>query len=130
MDMDGASNTEEILRTSRIASGSENTATYAAAAHYCKYYNHNTYAIGNDSLGWYLPAAGELILIYGNRVELNKTLTLLRTQDTRNALLDSHMYWSSTEYNDSHAWFWRNFFENNYKSSFYYARPVIQFPLP
>ena len=130
MDMDGASNTEEILRTSRIASGGENTATYAAAAHYCKYYNHNTYTIGNDSLGWYLPAAGELILIYGNRVELNKTLTLLRTQDTRNTLLYSNMYWSSTEYNDSHAWFWRNFFENNYKSSFYYARPVIQFPLP
>ena len=133
LDIDGATNTNEILRTARLASGTNNTATYAPAAHYCKFYNHHTYTTGTDSLGWYLPAGGELRLIHANRVELNKTLTQLYNQDPRNTLLNKDKYWSSTEYDDNKAWvvFYNGFFhQRNKTDSYYYARPVIQFPLP
>ena len=132
LDMDGLGNTNEILRTVKAA-GSTNTASHAPVAHYCKFYNHNTYNTGTDSLGWYLPAAGEMQLIYGNRVELNKTLTKLRTQSTKNTLLTNSSYWTSTEYNNSYAWY---LYSTGYlyyygsKTTTYYARPVIQFPLP
>ena len=132
MDMDGAKNTNEILRTAKMASGTTNTATYAPAAHYCKFYNHNTYTTGTDSLGWYLPAAGEMQLIYGNRVELNNTLYELNKRDNRNTLLTNNSYWTSTEYNDNYAWYLYNIGYLTYTSKYasYYARPVIQFPLP
>jgi len=131
-DMDGAGNTEKILKSAKDAGGT-NTASYAPAAHYCKFYNHNTYGFGTDSLGWYLPAAGEMQLIYGNRVELNKTLTKLRSQSTKNILLSNSNYWTSTEYNNSYSWYLYNtgylYYYGN-KTSSYYARPVIKFPLP
>jgi hypothetical protein len=133
LDMEGAKNTNEILRTARMASGTDNTVTYAPAAHYCKFYNHLTYNTGTDSLGWYLPAAGEMQLMYGKRVELNKTLTLLRTRDTRNTLLNNSSYWTSTEQNNTFAWYLYQtgyLYNNNNKYRTLRARPVIQFPLP
>ena len=121
-----------------MASGTTNTATYAPAAHHCKFYNHNTYTTGTDSLGWYLPSAGEMQLIYGNRVELNNTLYELRTKNNRNTtLLNSSSDWTSTEYDNSYAWYYYYYGSNSTylsysgsKTSYYYARPVILFPLP
>ena len=130
LDIEGAKNTNEILRTARMASGTDNTVFYAPAAHYCKFYNHLTYNMGTNSLGWYLPAAGELQLIYSHRVELNKTLTLLSTQNYRTRPLYTGPYWSSTEYDNQKAWCLDNGLLSTSKTRNHDTRPVIQFPLP
>ena len=130
-DMNGKANTNRIIT---IARNYGNTASYAPAAHYCYYYNHTNYSTGSNHQGWYLPAAGEMALVYSNRVELNKTLNLLRTLNTQTRLLSNSSYWTSSEYSTYYAWFISNsgyLNYNNYKyNNYYYARPVIQFPLP
>lgn len=134
-DLNGSGNTEEILRTAKVAGGATtNTATNAPAAHYCKFYNHNTYKLGTDSLGWYLPAAGEMLLIYANRVQLYKTLNKLKEEhDSRTALITpTGYYWTSTGCNNSNAWYFHSsgYLANGAKTSAYNVRPVIKFPLP
>ena len=126
-DMNGKANTNNMINKY------SNTASYVPAAHHCYYYNHTTYGTGTQPQGWYLPAAGEMILIYGNRIELNKTLNKLRTQNTNNTLLYNNTYWTSSEYNNNYAWYFLNTGNLNYtykNNNNYYARPVIQFPLP
>ena len=133
-DMNGAGNTDEILRTAKVAGGaSTNTATNAPAAHYCKLYNHNTYKVGTDSLGWYLPSAGEMQIIYCNRVALNNTLNKLNELDSRNTSLTAGHYWTSTEYNNNASWYFHSggyLQYNGTKTSGYNVRAMIQFPLP
>ena len=63
---------------------------YAPAAFYCKYYNHRSCYPGTnmptegltygDTLGWYLPATGELYLYFSRRDIVNSTLYKLRKE--------------------------------------------------
>ena len=97
----------------------------------------NTYKTDGTKAGdWYLPAAGELNYIYENMAVLNNTLSSIgRTQ-----LVKDSKYWSSSEYNDSFAWY-QDFYNGrfiydpsdyyikytNSKSIFYNVLPVLVF---
>lgn len=134
-DMNGAGNTDEMIRTAKVAGGaSTNTATNAPAAHYCKFFNHNTYKVGTDSLGWYFPSAGEMQIVYSNRTALNNTLNKLKELDSRNTLLSSSgNYWTSTEYNNNASWYFHSsgyLQYNGTKTSVGNVRAMIKFPLP
>lgn len=97
-DYAGQSNTN-IIRTQASGENSSNN-----AAHYC--YSQTL----NDQNG-YLPAAGELVVMYNNKSDINNTLTTIgaTTIDTAlsNIYVDVYHYlWSSTEYSSSdRAWF-------------------------
>lgn len=83
MDLDGYTNTQRIR-----AAG--NATRYPAA-----------YAV-DFANGWYLPAAGQLRLLYAEIVTVNASLQRVGgTPFSMNALWS---YWSSTEYNQNYAW--------------------------
>ena len=82
-DTDGYSNTLSILNHYQ-ATGY--TGQYAAA----------TVDIAN---GWYLPAAGQLKMLYVNAIFYEPTLATIGEK------LGLHPYWSSTQENDERAWF-------------------------
>ena len=83
MDLDGYSNTQKIRNAG-------NATTYPAA-----------YAV-DFANGWYLPAAGQLRLLFGEIVTLNASLQVAGgTQFPMNSIF---YYWSSTEYGQIYAW--------------------------
>ena len=95
MDLDGQGNTEALLNNS--------TTTTYPAAYYCHYYDHTTMSTGETPKGWYLPSAGELRLLYGNRVVVNDVLNTLQATNSRVTSMN-YWYWSSTPYNQNNAW--------------------------
>ena len=113
-DYNGKSNTS-IIRAHGDSNGYD-----TPAADYC--YNYVT--TGTNKGDWYLPAAGELQLIYNNRTTLNNSLSKVGgTQLTST-------YWSSSEYNHGIAWLLR--FNNgnwgNYDKNFnIYVRPILAY---
>lgn len=52
--------------------------------------------------GWYLPAMGQLRILYGNIVEVNAGLAVVG--GTQFATNSNWWYWSSTEYSANYAW--------------------------
>lgn len=82
MDLNGYSNTQKIRNAG-------NATQYPAA-----------YAV-NFANGWYLPAVGQLRLLFGEIVTLNKSLQIV---DGLQVPMSSWRYWSSTEYEESIAW--------------------------
>ncbi len=89
-DFDGSGNTE-ILRTGTTA------ATYPAA-----------WAVDFDN-GWYLPAAGQLNLLFGELMNVNTSLNLVGgtpMQDPGNANVnEGNIYlWSSTEFKNNNKY--------------------------
>lgn len=83
-DLDGYSNTQKIRNAG-------NASIYPAA-----------YAV-DFANGWYLPAAGQLRLLFGEIVTLNASLQIVNgTQFPMNSVFD---YWSSTECGKIDAWF-------------------------
>ncbi len=153
-DFNGNGNTSEILRTARNTYYSHEE--YAGAAYFCHYYDHNTLSVGTDSLGWYLPAAGELYWLTATRPEVNSTIQQLisvypqavyvgydPTNHDNDAIYEITVglqYWSSTEYYSSavrhydHAWYiWavhatlEAINNEKWNSPAMYARPVCTF---
>lgn len=128
-DMKGPENTANIVAGAR----NQGTLTLAAAYH-CMYYDPSTFTTGTDSLGWYMPSAGEMQLVYANRVALNKTLTQLNTTNSSITPLQAGTYWTSTEYNDpgfDYAWtIQEGLIVGKDKYGNYYVRPMIRFTLP
>jgi len=131
-DMNGSGNTTNIVakaRSQNIEANLLNTAAY-----HCLYYNHATYRTGTDSLGWYMPSAGEMSLVYGFRVEINSTLSKLQPTYSGATLLPAGIYWTSTEYNDfgfDYAWTIENGTTvGKDKWGYYHVRPLIKFQLP
>lgn len=53
--------------------------------------------------GWYLPAAGQLRLLFAEIVTLNASLQIVG--GTQFPMDSSWWYWSSTEYGQSYAWY-------------------------
>ena len=90
-DMDGAGNTKALLDVY----SSSVTINFAAGYAYNK-----TFRSGNHG---YLPALGELKMIYANATEVNKCLAKLIGQSN---CIGAHNFWSSTQFGSTSAWFW------------------------
>ena len=115
-DYNGKSNTSII-----IAHGNSN-GYETPAADYC--YNYST--TGTNKGDWYLPAGGELQLIYDNKATLNNSLS--KAGGTQ--LGTSSYHWSSSEYSYSHAWkfgFSNGHWNYIYKGSIGPVRPVLAY---
>lgn len=131
-DMNGYENTSYIVAKARAQNNQFNLLN--TAAYHCLYYDHSTFTTGTDSLGWYMPSAGEMQLVFSNRVEINSTLNILKSVDDRITTLPLYTHWTSTEYNDSgfdYAWVNDNGVTIGYdKWGYYSVRPLIKFTLP
>lgn len=108
-DFDGQSNTLYILDHS----------TTSDAVSSCQAYGEGLY-------GWYLPSEGELALLWA----LHRAGIICN--DTHGAFTDFEQfgYWTSTEYDEDHAWyinFWSGMTTRNSKNSLYHVRPLIRF---
>ena len=106
-DLDGKANSEKILAVDNAASTSwqtaesitndGSTATVHPAAQCCWRFNPGSTNQGD----WYLPSIGELAFIMPNFNDLQTAIS-----DVSGVQLHvSSRYWSSTEYDASHAWF-------------------------
>ena len=88
----------------------------------------------NGQTDWYLPALDELILIWENRFNVNRTLSGNSSYGTisGSTQIFSNQYWSSTENNTDGAW---NFHfssattQFNLKNSLLYVRAVRKFSI-
>ena len=83
MDLDGYSNTQKIRNAG-------DASRYPAA-----------YAVDFDN-GWYLPAAGQLRLLFAETLTLNQSLQVVN--GTLFQVEDMYFYWTSTEYGLNRAW--------------------------
>ena len=114
-DYNGKSNTSII-----IAHGDSN-GYETPAADYC--YNYST--AGTKQEDWYLPAGGELQLIYNNKTTLNNSLSKVGGMQLKNS-----NHWSSSEsiaccarLLDFDSGYWNG----NYKDFIYYVRPILAY---
>lgn len=88
----------------------------------------------NINSGWYLPSAGQLRKLAGERNKVNRTLKRLQDKDKSILLWEEIAYWSSTETYDGGAWYVVGsgavsiFFGGGYeKSRMYRVRSVRSF---
>lgn len=76
--------------------------------------------------GWYVPAIDELIKLYHNRFEVNKTLS----DGGRTIMLMNEIYWSSTEFGSGQSfilYFLEGKVMGQFKSGTYIVRAVKSF---
>lgn len=114
-DWNGKTNTASIISHS---SPSAVTNTNAYAPGFCNLYSRvNANGVGLTSGKWWLPSAGEMLMIYANMAKINYCLGLI---SGATALAEA-WYWTSTESGDVGAWHLRlndGFFSNgNAKAS-------------
>lgn len=69
--------------------------------------NHTAFYAVDFENGWYVPALGQMNYLYGNLMDVNKTLSAIGGVPF--STNEGWEYWSSTEYDGSNAW--------NFKSS-------------
>lgn len=77
------------------------------------------------SKDWYIPAIGELYVMYLMKNQINKTLEYIGAE-----LIKDTWYWSSTEHSALNAWylyFSNGFFNNDGKTNELSVRPVSAF---
>ena len=104
LDMNGYENCLRILETATSA-GINSVQVNAPAFWYCWYYDHLTHTTGQEHKQWYLPALGELNLLYANRFVVGKTMKILESMNKAEIMRFNHFwnnqadskYWSSTE---------------------------------
>ena len=78
-----------------------------------------------ESKDWYIPAIGELYVMYLMKNQINKALKYIGAE-----LIKDTWYWSSNEYSATIAWnlsFGNGSFGNDYKTNEYSVRPVSAF---
>lgn len=78
-----------------------------------------------ESKDWYIPAIGELYVMYLMKNQINKALDYIGAE-----LIKDTWYWSSTEYSDMVAWglhFSNGYFDRNDKTPNGGVRPVSAF---
>jgi len=105
-DFNGKSNTNTIL-----AYGRQNGIRYPAAEAAVNY------SVKGHHIGWYLPAAGQLWLMYENKSAINEVLKKVNGTELS-------YYWSSTEEDSSYAWYVTMSNGNIYYYSKYYTNRV------
>ena len=75
--------------------------------------------------GWYIPAIGELYMMYAMKSQINEALEYIGAE-----LIKDAWYWSSTEYSARYAWYLNfgngnfNYYKHNYS---FRVRPVSEF---
>ena len=88
-------------------------------------YAHSYKTISTNVGDWYLPAAGELQLIYNNLTPLNQSLSKIG-----GSTLQWQFYWSCTRMGANYMWavtFNQGRWGANRRTSTSYARPVINY---
>ena len=112
-DMKGEENTFKIKSSAELIDASSDPIEafryYAPAAYYCYYYNESSGLVDPSNpggWGWYLPAMGELNILFGNRVAVNATLKKLKAAEYAAEELDSGQsyYLSSSEASKDNCW--------------------------
>jgi len=93
-DFNGKANTAALL----AASDTDSYTTYANMATWCRIFNQ-TATENQGYTDWYIPACGQLSLMYLNMTAINNALTKIGGQK-----IASDYYWSSSEYNDYSGW--------------------------
>lgn len=97
-DWNGRANTTAIIAASSSPAVT-NTAAYAPG--FCNLYSRvNANGYGLTAGKWWLPSAGEMMMIYANMTKINYCLSLI---SGATQLLEN-WYWTSTEHNASNAW--------------------------
>ncbi len=98
-DWNGRANTTAIIAASSSPAVT-NTAAYAPG--FCNLYSRvNANGYGLTAGKWWLPSAGEMMMIYANRAKINYCLSLI---SGATQLAAGYWYWTSTEYNALTAW--------------------------
>ncbi len=93
-DFNGKANTAALL----AASDTDSYTTYANMATWCKTFNE-TATENQGYTDWYIPACGQLSLMYLNMTAINNALTKIGGQT-----IASLYYWSSSEYSSNYGW--------------------------
>lgn len=98
LDFNGRQHTDAAIKASSN-SHVTNTADYAPG--YCRLYSRaNSKGKGLTAGYWWLPSAGELLVIYANKAKINYALSLIKGAQQ----LDASWHWSSTEGSPATAW--------------------------
>lgn len=98
-DWNGRANTTAIIAASS-SSAVTNTAAYAPG--FCNLYSRvNANGYGLTAGKWWLPSAGEMMMIYANMTKINYCLSLI---SGATQLLEN-WYWTSTEHSAMNAWY-------------------------
>lgn len=98
LDFNGRQHTDAAIRASSGAHVT-NTADYAPG--YCRLYSRaNSNGKGLTAGYWWLPSAGELLMMCANKAKINYALSLINGAQQ----LDTNWYWSSTEGSPANAW--------------------------
>lgn len=123
-DMDGQSNTLHLKNTTATDSYS----AYPDAAFLVKEFNKTDNPENFNYTDWYIPACGELALIYRFRTAINEALTKIGGT----AISLSSNYWSSSEYNRYYGYyiyFYNSYIYINraYKYNYYRVRLIRKF---
>ncbi|WP_031535454.1 MULTISPECIES: DUF1566 domain-containing protein [unclassified Bacteroides] len=104
--------------------GDDHAQYFTSSTYYAAGYNSRN--DGLASLNWYLPSMGELLMVYLQ--EKNGVISHAKQSPYIN--LSDQSYWSSSEYDDSHAWAFSYTSANIfacYKTSTHNVRPVLKF---
>lgn len=97
-DWNGRANTTAIIAASSSPAVT-NTAAYAPG--FCNLYSRvNANGYGLTAGKWWLPSAGEMMMIYANMTKINYCLSLI---SGATQLLEN-WYWTSTECSASNTW--------------------------
>lgn len=127
-DMNGMLNMRRIKNAvEAVANASFDS--HAPAVQYCYAYDHNTLQPEMLPLGWYMPSAGEMNILYSRRLDVNKTLRILSEQQGNVTPLTSPGYWTSTMYDRNNAWMLtdKGGYTYNNIDNLYAVRPIIAF---
>ena len=143
-DFEGYRNTL-VMRSSALSASGGSFKENSPAAYYCWMYDHLIHGEGEEHKSWYLPALGELNMVFAYRSIINRSLLLLQNmgyaaafQDNNTARRYDSKYWSSTESGDTQAYCISGMGQlnrNNGKTiagggaNPRYVRAVISFPL-
>ena len=94
-DMSGWKNTCNMLQVYQELHPA-NSFSGLDALSYCYYYNHATLSMDLLPCGWYLPAAGEMYLLFSNILEVNRSLSKMNLFNNAYQKMSFNNYWSST----------------------------------
>lgn len=125
-DNDGKINTLGYITTCDQLYSAENTSSISAF-HFCHYYNHDILAPDLEPHGWYLPSAGEMLLLSGNICEVNQTLLKMNAFSSSYKKMQSAFYWTSTIYSNSDGWVFSSILDRYPRQKGYGIRPIISF---
>lgn len=115
--------TENTLKIKIDAEQRGDFSYYAPSAYYCYYYNESSGVVDPSNpggWGWYLPAMGELNILFGNRVPVNATLKKLKEAGFDAEVMDTGQsyYVSSSEQDDNNCW--HNDYSGHFKPHYKY----------